>query len=782
VAEQALYRREGLPWLGLNLPDSTPVVTAIACTFKTLDEYSQQLAKGFEKTSDENFCQKTVDEAQKDSLRKEVLKPLKMSNKRGSTAGLAMNEGFIIKHYAGPVEYNTKGWLDKNNDRLLVECEELICSSEFNFVKTLGDDDKGKVPFRSISKKYSADLENLLKTLNQCQLHYIRCFKPNALQQRGNFDDSLVLDQIVQCGTIELVKIMHDGYPNRCVFDELVGRFRDLLPPSFQRYGLRTFIEALMLAYDVPKEDWALGMSRLFLKAGQLKALEDLRSKGAEPDPEKLQQIVRGIIRKRWLRAIHAVQLCNYLPRFLSEIRAAQAVRALATRALLLGRLAKVHASARKRIELRRRFQVLVRVAVLTKQFVANLSAKVRRQRSWKQLKTAVGTYILLKSRALPWLDRSRQTVKRRHEDARKEAERKAAEERKRLEEERRAAEAERRAAEEELKRKAEEERQRLEAERQKQEEELRLRAEEEREQVRQQMEAEKQKYEEEKRRMEEELQKQKAELEQKQREMMEEAERKQEEEKQKWEKEVERMKAEQEYWKMETIRELRAELREVPSNIMEVASPCRISPSRRAHAKGNPEDDVCSTHYPADDPEISCSTGSNYSADGRQHMEERIKALEEDAAERQRELMKLVRALSSKQRGLDWDIQNESELSLPPSDEYPLMPLAPCTPRRLSRASSTAGSTQGEGRTRRHSVAVNDKRNWVEQRNFLMEELYPDGCPLRSTPSKGRRASIGGSAAESLQGERHKRQTQGDGWSSVKTHLKSHLKSSLGK
>ena len=32
-----------------------------------------------------------------------------------------------------------------------------------------------QVLFRSISKKYSADLEDLLKTLNQCHLHYIRC-------------------------------------------------------------------------------------------------------------------------------------------------------------------------------------------------------------------------------------------------------------------------------------------------------------------------------------------------------------------------------------------------------------------------------------------------------------------------------------------------------------------------------------------------------------------------------------------------------------------------------
>ncbi len=29
----------------------------------------------------------------------------------------------------------------------------------------------------------------------------------------------------------------------------------DLLPESFQRYGTRTFIEALLLAYDVPSED-----------------------------------------------------------------------------------------------------------------------------------------------------------------------------------------------------------------------------------------------------------------------------------------------------------------------------------------------------------------------------------------------------------------------------------------------------------------------------------------------------------------------------------------------
>merc|ERR1712048_390414 len=136
--------------------------------------------------------------------------------------------------------------------RLLVECEELIVGSEFPQVASLAEEDQ-KVTFRSISAKYQKDLEALLKTLSEANLHYIRCFKPNAFQKPDLFNGTLVLDQIVQCGTIELVKIMHDGFPNRCSFEELYNRFKSLLPENFQRYGMRTFIEALMLAYEVPR-------------------------------------------------------------------------------------------------------------------------------------------------------------------------------------------------------------------------------------------------------------------------------------------------------------------------------------------------------------------------------------------------------------------------------------------------------------------------------------------------------------------------------------------------
>ena len=70
MAEQELYRREGLPWHGLELPDSTPVVSAIGHTFRILDEYSQQLAKGktFKIHSPSGVCEPFVHENSMDRL------------------------------------------------------------------------------------------------------------------------------------------------------------------------------------------------------------------------------------------------------------------------------------------------------------------------------------------------------------------------------------------------------------------------------------------------------------------------------------------------------------------------------------------------------------------------------------------------------------------------------------------------------------------------------------------------------------------------------------------
>ena len=102
---------------------------------------------------------------------------------------------------------------------------------------------------------------------------------------------------------------MHDGFPHRVGFEELRERFVSLLPEDFQRYDRRTFVESVMKAFEIPAPDWELGVSKLFLKSGQLRILESLKESGCGASKEALSRLRRDIVRKKWRRARLVVKL-----------------------------------------------------------------------------------------------------------------------------------------------------------------------------------------------------------------------------------------------------------------------------------------------------------------------------------------------------------------------------------------------------------------------------------------------------------------------------------------
>ena len=95
-----------------------------------------------------------------------------------------------------------------------------------------------------MSSKYLSNLNDLLETLKKCSVHYIRCFNPNQERKPLDFQSKYVLEQVIQCGTVELVRIMHHGYPHRCILRDLRARFQKLLPPEFAHYSDRDFMHA----------------------------------------------------------------------------------------------------------------------------------------------------------------------------------------------------------------------------------------------------------------------------------------------------------------------------------------------------------------------------------------------------------------------------------------------------------------------------------------------------------------------------------------------------------
>lgn len=58
-------------------------------------------------------------------------------NRFEAAPGQQASSKFSIEHYAGPVEYSTYDWIEKNKDQLPAASAELLQSSNFSLLKEL---------------------------------------------------------------------------------------------------------------------------------------------------------------------------------------------------------------------------------------------------------------------------------------------------------------------------------------------------------------------------------------------------------------------------------------------------------------------------------------------------------------------------------------------------------------------------------------------------------------------------------------------------------------------
>lgn len=399
-AEMKMYAEEGLNIPGIELPDSEPVVSDIQAVMSRLDEHSLRSVKNLVRGNDDKdvkFCEQVHRDLIKDRKVPGALSALKLKGTRSGN-GLGINDGFQIKHYAGPVSYSTKGWIDKNNDSLVPEIEAILADGDKNLVRGMADS-KGinalsGERLNSVSENYLKNLNILLGTLSSCSVHYIRCFNPNQDRQAGAFDAKYVLDQVIQCGTVELVTIMHHGYPHRCLLTDLRERFRSLLPAEFDRYSNRDFLHAVLLAYEINETQWTIGTKRLFLKAGQLRVLESLRDVGSSASQDVIRKICRQFARKKVRRLAHAIEFFTYLQKVVRRSRTQRTVQALCkavvvylplsrwlkkVRARLYG-IKEIQAQQLKLVQLHTRRPVDLQVSTVKKLFVTFNSAASRKQ------------------------------------------------------------------------------------------------------------------------------------------------------------------------------------------------------------------------------------------------------------------------------------------------------------------------------------------------------------------------------------------------------------------
>eukprot|EP00916_Digyalum_oweni_P011379 GHVL01018938.1.p1 GENE.GHVL01018938.1~~GHVL01018938.1.p1 ORF type:complete len:1413 (+),score=225.29 GHVL01018938.1:81-4319(+) len=326
-SEQDLYTQEGLKWEHIDVPSSVPVINCITRKtaaneeqpgiFALLDDSSKKMANNM-KVTEESFCeavQKIWYEDVKAQKKTPVLMPPKTmaaAKQREGQIPMKKHGGFQINHYAGPVMYNVKDWFEKNNDRIQPELESLLLNSTHDIVSQFGNtqvSNKKTSSFESIAKKFSDELSDMLVDLDRCQLQFIRCYSPNSKQLPNEFDHPWMSKQMIQSGTVELVKLMQKGYPCRCVFTDLVERYSEVLPKSIREaYRPIDLCEAVLLASGINRADWVIGTSRVFMRSGRFNDLEDLLASDEKLSDDTIRSIILRLAKKRFRAVFNAVK------------------------------------------------------------------------------------------------------------------------------------------------------------------------------------------------------------------------------------------------------------------------------------------------------------------------------------------------------------------------------------------------------------------------------------------------------------------------------------------
>lgn len=225
---------------------------------------------------------------------------------------------FIIRHFAGRIEYDATDFLDTNRD---VVPDDLVCvfykhTCNFGFATHLFGSElralysqenvprgmsfriaptshsdllNGDEPVSTLTQDFHTRLDNLLRTLVMSRPHFVRCFRSNSKEISNNFDRGIVVKQIRAMQVLETVNLMAGGFPHRMRFKQFISRYKMLIPFRMLKRCEEKAMEDCKLILDFALEhpfekdgpvnlSWAPGKRHIFLSEGLRQHLELLRT------------------------------------------------------------------------------------------------------------------------------------------------------------------------------------------------------------------------------------------------------------------------------------------------------------------------------------------------------------------------------------------------------------------------------------------------------------------------------------------------------------------------
>uniref|UniRef100_H3DR28 Myosin, heavy chain b n=1 Tax=Tetraodon nigroviridis TaxID=99883 RepID=H3DR28_TETNG len=307
VLEQEEYKKEGIEWefidFGMDLAACIELIEKPMGIFSILEE------ECFPKATDMSF---------KNKLHDQHLGKTKAFEKPKPGKGKA-EAHFSLVHYAGTVDYNISGWLDKNKDPLNDSVVQLYQKSSNKLLSMLyathagadeaasgggkkGGGKKKGGSFQTVSALFRENLGKLMTNLRSTHPHFVRCLIPNETKTPGLMENFLVIHQLRCNGVLEGIRICRKGFPSRILYGDFKQRYKVLnasVIPEGQFIDNKKASEKLLGSIDVDHTQYKFGHTKGFFKAGLLGTLEEMRDEKLAELVTMTQALCRGFLMRK---------------------------------------------------------------------------------------------------------------------------------------------------------------------------------------------------------------------------------------------------------------------------------------------------------------------------------------------------------------------------------------------------------------------------------------------------------------------------------------------------
>uniref|UniRef100_A0A0K0F6T6 Myosin heavy chain 95F (inferred by orthology to a D. melanogaster protein) n=1 Tax=Strongyloides venezuelensis TaxID=75913 RepID=A0A0K0F6T6_STRVS len=267
------------------------------------------------------------------------------TGKEYNMKGYKDNEGFVIRHYANDVFYDTKNFIAKDNDILHSSLEDFLQQSTNIYFKHLFNSknltDISKQNSPTISLTYKRQLDELLREIEFSGIHFIQCIKPNDLMNSNIFDSNKVIKQL-SCSVInDALFMMNVGFPYKIDMNELYQRYEEYLNGWMKKIDRRVFLDALFNVFKLDKKMYKFGVTKIFFEKQTYEKFDKLLKR--EKIVVSTNKVKCRLHNKKWKKIIFSIIFTvNIFKNFSKKNNAAIIIQAYVKGFLLRKKVKKI--------------------------------------------------------------------------------------------------------------------------------------------------------------------------------------------------------------------------------------------------------------------------------------------------------------------------------------------------------------------------------------------------------------------------------------------------------